>query len=564
MLRFALWLSILAPSMAVIAGVVWGSFALGVPGEWTWGRVTPTLPLWLALVSLLIAAALYLGFVWIGAQRVERSRLWEMPAWIFGLTVCGFAWLWIAQEAAPENYQLSKAVWVLYFRGSSGYFSEANDAAGDLTAYLAGYERKMAEGDVLHIGTHPPGLIVALRLLSGLCREFPAVVDTALATQSDSVRAAFSGFNSTSDRPRSLSKVERAVLWLAFLLVQAGTVLTVVPLFGLLRMTCSRRASWLAVAFWPTMPALALFLPKADCIYPLFAMAFLWLWLTAITRRSRVLALLAGFVLWVSLTMSLAFLPIALVALLAGLYTIASELPTTRPHGERDGDRSLPGSRFELVGKVLMSARGLLRPAGWGASGFVIPCLATGWFLKLNLLRVWWMNLQNHAGFYSQYPRTYWKWLMVNPIELTVSAGIPLAVLAIWSIARQCRTTDIRGAAGHEWARFNRAGANWTWLVTFGLLWLSGKNMGEAARLWILLMPFLVWSAGPLFELQGFESAAKGVKFPFSREGQSSATFPAAPLLSENAWCVALAVQLITTAAIVTHVAGFHYPITTI
>src|SRR5579863_6971405 len=150
MRRLAFWLSILVPAAAVIAGVSWGTFVLGVPGEWSWERVEPTEPLWLALGPLLVAAALYLGFVWIGAQRVELIRSWELTAWIFGLVACGFAWLWIAQEAAPDNFQLSKAVWILAHRGSSGYFSEANENARDLSAYLAGYERHMAEGDVLH------------------------------------------------------------------------------------------------------------------------------------------------------------------------------------------------------------------------------------------------------------------------------------------------------------------------------------------------------------------------------------------------------------------------------
>ncbi|OYW19879.1 MAG: hypothetical protein B7Z55_08105, partial [Planctomycetales bacterium 12-60-4] len=38
--------------------------------------------------------------------------------------------------------------------------------------------------------------------------------------------------------------------------------------------------------------------------------------------------------------------------------------------------------------------------------------------------------------------------------------------------------------------------AAWLGLVVWGLLWLSGKNSGEAARLWLLLMPGLVWLAG--------------------------------------------------------------------
>jgi len=541
MRRLAFWLSILVPAAAVIAGVSWGTFVLGVPGEWSWERVEPTEPLWLALGPLLVAAALYLGFVWIGAQRVELIRSWELTAWIFGLVACGFAWLWIAQEAAPDNFQLSKAVWILAHRGSSGYFSEANENARDLSAYLAGYERHMAEGDVLPIGTHPPGLTVAFRALLGLCREFPAVVDATLATQPDSVRSAFSAFDSTSLRPRTLSRVERAVLWLAALLVQSGAAFAIVPLFGLLRLNCSRRASWLSAAFWPTIPALALFLPKADCLYPLPALAFLWLWLTALAHRSRLLSALAGLVFWFGLTLSLAFLPIALVALLTGCPFTARERPETLTASGSEALESISRSRFGSSWNIVPFSRSLMAAAGWATLGFAIPCLATGWLLKLNLLRVWWLNFQNHAGFYGQFPRTYWKWLLVNPIELAIAAGVPLTVLAIWSIAVRRRP-----AAGYDWA----------WLVTMGLLWLSGKNMGEAARLWILLMPFLAWSAGPLFEAQHLS------KGPFGREAQPSAKVSADSFLSENAWCIALAMQLITTAAIVTQVAGFHYPIT--
>ena len=36
----------------------------------------------------------------------------------------------------------------------------------------------------------------------------------------------------------------------------------------------------------------------------------------------------------------------------------------------------------------------------------------------------------------------------------------------------------------------------WSGIAVWGLLWVSGKNSGEAARLWILLMPGLVWLAG--------------------------------------------------------------------
>ncbi len=553
MRRLACWLSILLPALAVVAGVSWGSFPLGVPGEssaspdeWIWERVASPEPLWMSLGTLLVAAALYLGFVWIGARRVEHSGRTGTAAWILGLVLCGFTWLWFVQEAAPDNYQLSKAVWVLYFRGSSGYFSEANDKAGDLVSYLATYEQKMAAGDVLHIGTHPPGLTVAMRGLLGLCRASPAFVDAVLATRSDSVGAAFNAFDSTSLRSQPLSTVERAVLWLAALLVQACAALTIVPLYGLLRLTCSRRASWMAAAFWPTAPALAVFLPKADCLYPLLATAFLWLWLTALIRRSGLIAVLAGFVLWLSLTLSLAFLPIALIALLTGCWAVARQ-PREMLIGNTSNKSAAAGvPRLGLAAHVATCGRRLIPTAGWTMLGFAVPCLATGWFLKLNLLRVWWLNFGNHARFYDQYHRTYWKWLLVNPLELAVAAGTPLVVLAIWSLAGSRRRTDARPLVGHDWC----------WLAVLGLLWLSGKNMGEVARLWILLMPFLVWSAGPLFE------GRHPLRSPSSPEPQPHATFPPSPFSSRIGWCIALAVQLVTAAAIVTQVAGFHYPIT--
>jgi hypothetical protein len=199
--------------------------------------------------------------------------------------------------------------------------------------------------------------------------------------------------------------------------------------------------------------------------------------------------------------------------------------------------------------------RRLAPAAGWGALAFAIPCLATWWFLKLNLLTVWWLNLKNHAGFYNQFPRSYWKWLLVNPIELAVAAGAPLSVLALWSIVGAWRRRDLPPFA-HVWA----------WLLTLGVLWLSGKNMGEAARLWILFMPSLVWFAGPLFEMPGFESSVSSQsKASSSRQAQPGAMFPAGEIPNSFArygWSVALAAQLITTTAIVTQVAGFHYPIT--
>src|SRR5262249_50371344 len=135
----------------------------------------------------------------------------------------------------------------------------------------------------------------------------------------------------------------------------------------------------------------------------------------------------------------------------------------------------------------------------WAAAGFALPTLAAWIAFGLNLPAVWWLNLQNHAGFYSHFSRTWWKWLLVNPIEFAFAAGGPRGGSAARVAVLQVPVHG-RAAPQHVWAG----------LATLGLLWLSGKNMGEAARLWIFLMPGLAWFSAPLFET----ALARGVPGP--------------------------------------------------
>src|SRR5580692_5534524 len=122
---------------------------------------------------------------------------------------------------------------------------------------------------------------------------------------------------------------------------------------------------------------------------------------------------------------------------------------------------------------------------GAAALGWAIPVVALAVFFKLNLLRVWSWNYHNHAGFYQQNVRTYWLWLIANPIEFAFALGAPLALASILGIYFQLRSGWRRRAAGPAWC------LTAVWL----LLWLSGKNMGEAARLWLIIMPWPVWLA---------------------------------------------------------------------
>jgi hypothetical protein len=505
--------AMLAAGLAAIALVCAPAIPLGVPGEWEWRRVAPA-ALWLTLLSLAIAAGCYVAFVWLGARWIDRGSRWTRAVWLLGLSLAGFGWLWTAQEAAPEGFQLSKAAWVLYFPGPSGYFTEARADERPLREFLGDYERRMSEGDVLHIGTHPPGLIVVFRGLLSACRAAPWLTNLVVASEPDSVRLSLDSVVETAGAHGApVTRVDRAVLWLTALLAQGISALTVLPLYGLLRRGAARRASWWGAALWPAVPAIAVFLPKSDAVFPCFTALILWLWLSGVDRNAWRRCALAGLSLCLALVLSLAFLPIAFLAALATVWPDGfhrAQSPAHRP----------------------AAWRSLVAAVAWGSAGFALPCLLLRVFGGINLFFVWWLNLRNHAGFYHQFPRTYWKWFLINPVEFAIAAGAPLVCLAVFSVSKQFRDQGLKacGAAG-------------AFLATWGILWLSGKNMGEAARLWILLTPCLIWIAAPFF-------------------GQAAAAFPGSDqaISLDNERCMwALCLQLAVSAAIVVRVVGFHY-----
>src|SRR5690606_13266519 len=157
-------------------------------------------------------------------------------------------------------------------------------------------------------------------------------------------------------------------------------------------------------------------------------------------------------------------LPVAVLTALLAVQTIAT--------AARDERRQLTVSIFRSA-LIAGAAFGLLTAFVWFA-------------FDLNLLAVWLSNYQNHAGFYDAYDRTYWKWLLVNPVELAFSIGLPaIAALVVSLIQRPA--IDLRGPFVPV-------------AIVLGLLWLSGKNSGEAARLWLFLMPWVLWIAASIWQ----------------------------------------------------------------
>jgi methylthioxylose transferase len=498
--------------------VLWcSSLPLGVPGEWVWDRIPVAGGEWLAVafgwLEAGLVGAIYIALVLVGARRLEGASRATVCGWLAALTVGGFAWLWAVQDSpADPAYRLAKTGWVLYFRGTEGYFDQARYEMRDVSSYLKGYERLMAQGDVLHLGTHPPGLMLFHRACLKLCTGLPALRELLLRTQPTSFREALDQTEELNrGSPRALLPSDRAALWLAALVTQALAAGALVPIYLLVRRDDSRPVAWLTAAIWPLVPALAVFLPKSDALLPFLGAIFLWLWLEGFRTGRLLLCFLAGLIFWLCMFVSLAILPIGAAALLLTLWEAGA--------CSRD-DRT-----------VLRPRDWVLRP-GAAAIGWAIPVVALFALAGINLLRVWAWNYHNHAGFYQQNVRTYWLWLVANPIEFVFALGAPLALAAILGICFRLWTGWRRRAAGPTWC------LTAVWL----LLWLSGKNMGEAARLWLILMPWAVWlSAGY------FAAALDSLEESADRRRAIWATL------------ALLALQMIVCLGTVTRVTGFRW-----
>ena len=443
--RYWLLMIVQALSVTILAvALTRGVMPLGVRGQWEWLRL-PVAPLWVDVLLAVGVVGGYAGFVGIGMRRLAQNRngAEEIVA-VFAL----FAASVLVQSAipwgAPAGYDLSKWALVLPSKASCGYFTVARQQFGDPARFLADYPEWIRHQDALHVGTHPPGLFVLEHVLIRAATNHPDLARSTMRHVPASVAAGFRAYQAVEP----LSEPEQAaVVWTGALTLLACAA-TVIPLYALARMSLPAPLAWAAAAFWPLAPSAILFQPVSDTAFPLLATTAIALASAPRTRLASAFA--AGLVLALGMQLTLAFLPVGLIV--AIVHALAPE--------------QSPRRRF---GNILAAG-----------AGFLAVTLTVWALTKADPFAIWWSNQRNHARFYAEYPRSYWSWVLANPLELTIGMGIPST---IWAAA---------GFLGR--ARVPRAA--WATLAVLAMLNLSGRNLSEVARLWLPLMPPLLAASG--------------------------------------------------------------------
>lgn len=434
-------------------------FPLGVVGEWVWSRV-PARPAALDLAVSGVVAAAYIAFC-VAVLRRWRRRVPTRMSQSIALAVLVVAAVLVQvaiQSAAPYGYGLTK--WVtLAMPGAGGYHEVAVRQVEDLGRFWREYPTWIQEQGSLHLGTHPPGLILSAATVYQTLRARPEWTNRVIRRAPESVTRGL------DEILGSLPAAERAAITLTGLFTLLACAATVAPLYALARASLSPSGAWVAACVWPLVPAAVLFQPTADTAYPVLATSAVALalrsWRAGI--RGMAFAVASGTAFALGMQYTLAFLAVGLVAFL----TILS-----RPVAGAN-------SRHEEG-----SWRAAIRALALIAASFLAATAVVWWVSSANPFAIWWWNQANHARFYVDYPRSYFAWLLVNPVELAVAIGLPLTLWGPIGLLRQ------GGMASVSWAA----------LLTVLLLTISGRNLSEIARLWLPLMPFLLVAVGNAFE----------------------------------------------------------------
>lgn len=480
---------------------------LGVPNEWVWLRQ----PLPEDLTSFLdralpavLSAAILIYSAMVIDRRIAGFGKCGVSCVLLFLTILTVFWQYSVLQTASSPHRELRPLWVLYDKYATGYYLHALTEPRETWLVLQEYEREMSEGDVLHRGTHPPGLFLFNRAALWLTSNYPGPSSLLLNFVSVETVTTFRRLEAEAALAAPLKPDQFTALILTSLVSVVFCSTLPAAVYGLISHFTSRQDAWRACVLAAAIPAISVFQPRSDVLYAPSATVLLLLLSMSLRGRSMfwrlLLSTLAGGWLFACLLISLAHLPV----LMAGALFVLLLMFAAWQRGRSATAKGMNSASADLVAKIPVNH---MLPCTMIILAFLVSLYLFKRWTGCSMFSVWRWNLANHAAFYGQFPRTWWKWLPVNVMEMLFSAGLPvcLAVMrgGIQGYFRKSdealfeskagMPTDSSGRDSFETAESGRLSLRLLSIalaVTWVLLLFSGKNMGEAARLWCFVTPW--------------------------------------------------------------------------
>ncbi len=412
----------------------------GVAGEWQWSHNALDLIAWRLTFPIIITLALCR----LSNLQPHSASLRGQASPISNLQLLIFALFALAlrlslQTLTVNNFSIiARTLNPSYF----GYFPPAA-AIDDLSKFLRDFTATQMQLPYYRLTTHPPGGVVFHWLIIQLVKIFPTqFLDPILAPRLASLPSWINNYTT----PDIIAGAT------ASLTIPLLSSLSVIPLYHLARTLWDGRAARLTILLYAFIPALTLFMPVFDDAFTLITSFTLYFTVNGIKNQKRSQLFLAGLICGAGLFTSFGLLPLLLIS---NLYLLIS---------------------FRAVKNLIYDSVAL------AIGGVTVWSLA--WIIfGLNPFVIYSNSVSEHAILTTT--RSYWTWLIYNPYDILLFAGIPISILFLGSVIRCCRQLFVERSpspADHLLIAI---------VITFSIILISGNVRGETARIFLYLQPLI-------------------------------------------------------------------------
>lgn len=403
--------------------------------EWHWPYLLRPVARWWPAVLCAVLLA-FVAFWW---DKAAPRRTWPLLL-VIALTIT----LQLAIIVAERPNVGAELVDRTLAKDTSGYAAVAGEI-DDLNAVLRNFPELMPTLDNEHVRTHPPGLVAAYWLLDRAFRAWPELA------HSIAQPARYWRCTDLWVISRPAGTIAALFTGALFPVLAAGLV-PAASYYLARRLGDERTARWSAL-FLSTIPALVIFAPTPDQLFALLAILSLWFTTIGVLDRGANWLALGGIVLSVMTMLSIGNAVWALVVLVWLAVAVARSQRSWRDH--------FAGLAAFAVGLVSVW---VIYWVGWGVAPWEV--ILTG--------------LDQHRQLVTDF-RSYSLWLLYNPLDFTLFAGLVIVAGLFLHAIRSLRRQE------EQWS----PSGSLALILVFTLvaLNLSGGTRGEVARLWLVFVP---------------------------------------------------------------------------
>ena len=325
---------------------------------------------------------------------------------------------------------------------AAGYFTEAVRIKS-ASAFLADYHNLVPELEK-HAKTHPPGAIV-----------FAWKINNLLIGKEEFNKYIANRFMQDDDLG-ILTARKRTGLFVLSIIITLITALTTSSIYILSKSMYGHKNALVASTLWTLIPAPLLFYPSLDSMYAIFSALIIYFFYKTLNSKDITWPLLTGTVLAVSLFFTYSFLFFLVFFSLVYLFLLLRKDITVKP----------------LIKKSLL----IIAP-------IAIFYLILYFVYRFNSIQTFIQIIRMVIEDTASHKRPYLIWMFFNIFEFITFMGIPIAILFITKAydSKEKKTIIL------------------SYIIAVLLFNVSGVVLGEAARIWIFLMPlFVVFAANRL------------------------------------------------------------------